>query len=170
MLEAIASFAMTEEAAIPVRLDDLVERHKAMVLRTAWRMLGSLADAEDITQDVFLKLHALSEEPTAAWIYRVTVNLCLDQIRRRRPQADPVVLDARPALEPTPEAAVERKQKQEQLARLIARLPERERSCLVLRDLEGLNSREVANILDCTEETVRSSIFRAKEKLRQWMS
>lgn len=170
MFELSASFEFEIAASAAMQFDDLIERHKSMVLRTAWRMLGSVADAEDVVQEVFLKLHGLKEEPAAAWIYRVTVNLCLDQIRRRRPEAGVVVLDEMAAPERDPEQVLDLKQKQERLARMIARLPERERACLVLRDLEGLNSREVAGILDCSEETVRTSIFRAKEKLRQWMS
>lgn len=170
MVELSASFEFVATAGAVVQLDDLIERHKALVLRTAWRMLGNLADAEDATQEIFLKLHGLKEEPATAWIYRVTVNHCLDRIRRRKPEADVTVLEVMPARERDPEQALELKQKQERLARMIARLPERERACLVLRDLEGLSGAQVAAILDCSEETVRTAIFRAKEKLRQWMS
>jgi RNA polymerase sigma-70 factor (ECF subfamily) len=140
-----------------------------MVFRTAWRILGEKSDAEDITQEVFLRLYKSSEEPTAPWIYRITVNLCLDQIRKRKPQAGELILDTLQSPQRNPEQQLDLEQKQQRLARLIAKLPERERACLVLRDLEGLNSREVASILDCTEETVRTSIHRAKEKLKQWM-
>ncbi len=169
-MELIAPFELALDASTPLRLDDWMERHKLMVFRTAWRMLGSTADAEDIAQDVFLRLHAHRGEITPAWIYRITVNLCLDQIRKRKPQADESELFLLAAPQTNPEQALDNQEKQAQLARLIARLPERERACLVLRDLEGMNSREVAAILDCTEETVRTAIHRAKEKLRQWMS
>jgi RNA polymerase sigma-70 factor, ECF subfamily len=170
MLDFAAPFELTLDASTPLRLDDWVERHKLMVFRTAWRMLGSAADAEDIAQEVFLRVHSQSGEVTAAWIYRVTVNLCLDHIRKRKPQADSTELSQLAAPQSNPEQVLDNQAKQAQLARLIARLPERERACLVLRDLEGMNSREVAAILDCTEETVRTSIHRAKGKLRQWMS
>jgi RNA polymerase sigma-70 factor (ECF subfamily) len=170
MFELSATFDLTFATSTPVRFDDLVEQHKQMVLRTAWRMLGSTPDAEDVAQEVFLRLHAEGGAPAAAWIYRVTVNLCLDQIRKRKPVADVAELDVLQASGRNPEEALDLKEKQARLARLIARLPDRERACVVLRDLEGLNSREVALILDCSEETVRTSIFRAKEKLRQWMS
>lgn len=168
MFELSATFDLDYAASTPMRFEDFIERHKTMVFRTAWRMLGSSADAEDVVQEVFLRLHGQKEEQGAAWIYRVTVNLCLDQIRRRKPVVE--VSEALVAREPDPEAQLDLKEKQTRLARMIARLPERERACLVLRDLEGLNSREVAGILECSEETVRVSIFRAKEKLRLWMS
>lgn len=155
-------------ASAPHRFGDLVARHKTLVFRTAWRMMGSEADAEDVMQEVFLKLHGLREEPASAWIYRVTVNLCLDHLRKRRMVVEvPETLVSR---ERDPEQELDLKERQRRLAVLIARLPERERACLVLRDLEGLSGREVAEVLECSEETVRTSIFRAKEKLRQWMS
>jgi RNA polymerase sigma-70 factor (ECF subfamily) len=169
MFDLTAQFDLTLEATTPVQIDDLIERHKAMVFRTAWRILGEKSDAEDITQEVFLRLYKTKEEPSAPWIYRITVNLCLDQIRKRKPQATESTLETLQSSQPNPEQQLELEQKQQRLARLIAKLPERERACLVLRDLEGLNSREVASILDCTEETVRTSIHRAKEKLKQWM-
>ncbi len=169
MFELTAQFDLTLEASTPVQLDDLIERHKAMVFRTAWRILGEKSDAEDVTQEVFLRLYKTKEEPTAPWIYRITVNLCLDQIRKRKPQAGESTLEALATPQRNPEQQLDLEQKRQRLARLIARLPERERACIVLRDLEGLNSREVAEILDCTEATVRTSIHRAKEKLKQWM-
>lgn len=162
MFELSATFDFALEAIAPVQLDDLIERHKAMVFRTAWRILGEKSDAEDITQEVFLRLYKTNEEPSAAWIYRITVNLCLDQIRRRKPQDGESKLDTLATPQRNPEQQLDLEQKQQRLARLIAHLPERERACLVLRDLEGLNSREVAEILDCTQETVRASIHRAK--------
>lgn len=170
MFELTAPFGVPLEASAPLSFDDLVARHQAMVFRTAWRMLGSPADAEDVAQLVLLKLHGYRGEPSAAWIYRVTVNLCRDQIRKRRPQAEEGVLELLVAGTQTPEEQFEQAERRFRLALWIARLPERERACLVLRDLEGLNSREVAAILECSEETVRSAIHRAKEKLKQWMS
>ncbi len=170
MFALTAPFEIPLEASAPLSFDDLVRRHQAMVFRTAWRMLGSPADAEDVAQDVFLKLHGYRGEANAAWIYRVTVNLSLDQIRKRRPQAEEGALASLVAEGHSPEQQFEQREQQGRLARLIARLPERERACLVLRDLEGLNSREVAAILERSEETVRSAIHRAKEKLKLWIS
>lgn len=94
----------------------------------------------------------------------MTTNLCLDQIRKRRPQAEEGELASLAAAGHSPEEQFEESEKQGRLARLIARLPERERACLMLRDLEGLNSREVEAMLECSEETLRSAIHRAKEK------
>ncbi len=169
MHEITAPFDLPLAASAAPGFDDLIERHKTLVFRTAWRMTGNPEDAEDIAQEVFLRLHKRGDaEATAAWLYRITVNLCLDQIRKRKSTLEPPSDLA--AATPTPEQLLSQNQQQDRLARLIARLPERERACLVLRDLEGLTSREAAAILECSEETVRSAIHRAKEKLKQWMS
>lgn len=169
MHEFTAPFDLLLAASATSRFDDLIERHKILVFRTAWRMTGNAADAEDIAQEVFLRLHKRRDDHApAAWLYRVTVNLCLDQIRKRKATVEPPTDLA--AATPSPEQILSQRQQQDRLARLIARLPERERACLILRDLEGLTSREAAAILDCSEETVRSAIHHAKEKLKQWMT
>jgi RNA polymerase sigma-70 factor, ECF subfamily len=169
-MEWIASSEIWAAAAESPTLGGWIEKHQALVFRTAWRLTGSREDAEDIAQDVFLKLHnnlgKVEEAVLPAWLYRVTTNLCLDLIRRRRPGVE---LEDVAAADCDVAATLERGQQLSQLARLIARLPERERACLVLRDLEGLSAREAAEILQCTEETVRSAAFHAKEKLRKWI-
>jgi RNA polymerase sigma-70 factor, ECF subfamily len=172
MSDAILSFEAGLALDGTPRFDDLVARFQAMVYRTAWRMLGDAAEAEDVSQEVFLKLHARLGEFEAAenlsgWLYRVTVNQSLDRIRRRRPVEDADVLIS---AEASPESAAIRRQQLDRLARLLQRLSPQERAAIVLRDLEGVHSREVAAILNVSEETVRSAIFRAKEKLRQWMN
>jgi RNA polymerase sigma-70 factor (ECF subfamily) len=172
MLDSTLSLDAVMPVAGKLSLDDWIERHQKMVFRTAWRMLGSAADAEDVTQDVFLKAHARmgdlsGQENPAAWLYRVTVNQCLDLIRRRRPVEEWVEV---PATEASPEKRAERQEALDRLARLLLRLPPQERAALILRDLEGLTSREAGQILGVSEETVRTAIFRAKEKLRQWMT
>ncbi|WP_035958782.1 RNA polymerase sigma factor [Bryobacter aggregatus] len=173
MFEISAPIEVALAANATPSFEDWMQRYQALVFRTAWRMLGSPADAEDVSQEVFLRLHQSlrslpAEQPLSAWLYRVTVNLCLDQIRRRKPLGGELELLV--SLSPSPEEQHTQQQRESRLARLIARLPERERACLILRDLEGLNSREVAVILECSEENVRSAIHRAKEKLKLWMS
>jgi RNA polymerase sigma-70 factor, ECF subfamily len=151
-----------------------MERYQRLVFRTAWRMLGRREEAEDVAQEVFLKLHQqLGRLPEgvelASWLYRVTVNQCLDQVRRRRRLASEEVLAGVASGERTPEERAENSEQVARLARWIPRLPEGERAALVLRELEGLPTKEVGAILGVSEETVRTSVHRAKEKLRLWM-
>ncbi len=174
MLDLTLSFESGMAASAAPSFEDLVERHKRLVFRTAWRMMGSQADAEDIAQEVFLKLHARlgefeKQEQPGAWLYRVTVNQCLDQIRRRRPEKDVEEIHLA-SQKRGPEEWLILEDRLARLARWIPRLAPGERAALVLRDLEGLSTREVGEILGVSEETVRTSIHRAKEKLRQWMS
>jgi RNA polymerase sigma-70 factor (ECF subfamily) len=138
--------------------DLLMRQYQRLVLATALRMLGSLEDAQDASQEVFLKLFRnLGKLERAdnipAWLYRVTVNVCHDVGRKRRPTADP------------PDAGDRRRA----LMLSLRRLSERERAAVVLRDLEGLSTGEVARALGSSEATVRSQISQARVKMREFL-
>lgn len=152
----------------------LLRQHERLVLATALRLLGNLEDAQDAAQEVFLKLHRnlakvqLSGNLTA-WLYRVTVNVCHDH-HRRRPET--AALDeaghlAGSAADPHQELAdAERKRA---LALSLHRLSQKERAALVLRDLEGLSTAEVAAALGSSEATVRSQISKARVKIKKFL-
>jgi RNA polymerase sigma-70 factor (ECF subfamily) len=149
----------------------LLRTNEKRVLRTAWRLLGSLEDAKDASQEVFLKLHKhferLDPASTNAWIYRTTVNVCMDQHRRRRPEGE---LDIDPPAPATQHSGLEAAEDKRRLERAIGRLPEKERAALVLREIEGLETSRVAEILGVTDATVRSQVASAKTKLKEWLS
>ena len=151
--------------------EDLLRANEKRVLRPAWRLLGSLEDAKDASQEVFLKLHKHFErlEPATvdAWIYRTTVNVCMDQHRRRRPEGD---LEFDPPAPATQQTGMEEDERKRRLERAISRLPEKERAALVLREIEGLETSHVAEILGVTDVTVRSQVASAKTKLKEWLS
>ena len=143
------------------------------VLRVALRLLNNPQDAQDAAQEVFLRLykHLGSLDETRGyepWLYRVTVNVCRDIARGRRGSiglaeiADPV------AAQPDAYHAAERTQQREMIRRGLSCLGEKERAALVLRDVEGLSTREVAGILGSSENTVRSQICSARLKLRDF--
>jgi len=151
--------------------DAVVRRREAQVLRTAYRIVGNWADAEDVAQEVFVRLHRhgldfAAEAALGSWLYRVTVNLCLDRMRAARP-AEPLVEHRDDAA--SAEAAVLREEQKRRLMIAMARLPAKERAAVVLRELEGLETAEVAAILGSSETTVRSQISRALDRLRGWM-
>jgi len=146
----------------------VVRQREAQVLRTAFRILGNWADAEDVAQEVFLRLHknGLKFENEAAvggWLYRVTVNLCVDRTRSARPAQELPELTSR---DRSAEAVVLLEEKKQQLMAALAMLPAKERAAVVLRDIEGLSTAEVAEVLGSTEVTVRSQISKAMVKLR----
>jgi RNA polymerase sigma-70 factor, ECF subfamily len=150
--------------------EELVAAHERMVLRTAYRLLGCLEDAQDATQEVFLRLFRnldRMEGDPKPWLYRVTVNVCNDHHRRRVPVAELDEHRADPA--PDPERAVTLDERKRLLMDGLATLRERERACVVLRDIEGLSTAETAAILDVEEGTVRSHISSARVKLAKYV-
>jgi RNA polymerase sigma-70 factor (ECF subfamily) len=142
-----------------------------MVLRTAYRLLGSLEDAQDVAQEVFLRVlkhqSSLGPEPKA-WLYRVTVNVSNDYYRRaKRTSTQLTGESADPA--PDPEQILTLKERRKLLLEALGRLSPRERICVVLRDIEGLSTAEVAQILDIEETTVRGQIHTARVKLAKYV-
>lgn len=150
--------------------DALVAAHRQMVLRTAYRLLGRLEDAQDAAQEVFLRLfrnRASVDGDPKAWLYRVTVNVCNDHHRRRRSVVELGPQRADPA--PDPERALTFKERMRLVAEGLGTLTERERASVVLRDIEGLSTAQVAAILDVEETTVRSHIHSARIKLAEYV-
>ncbi len=159
-------------AAVDVSFEATVRRREAQVLRTAYRVLGNWADAEDVAQEVFVRLHRhglnfATEAAMGAWIYRVTVNLCLDRARAARPWHELPELRCQ---DPSAEAAVLREEQKRRLMAALATLPPRERAAVVLREIEGLSTAEVAAALGSAEGTVRSQVSKALEHLRAILS
>jgi len=148
----------------------LMAEHKPRVLGTAYRLLGKLEDAQDVCQEVFLRLLknlATLDAPPQAWIYRVTVNLCHDHYRRR-----PTIVETEfehPDPAPRIDRVLEMDERKRLLTAGLSRLTERERSSIVLRDIEGLPTREVAAILGVEEITVRTHCASARAKLTNYV-
>jgi RNA polymerase sigma-70 factor (ECF subfamily) len=153
--------------------DALMRQYERLVLVTALRLTGSMADAQDISQDVFLKLYRnlskLESNSVSSWLYRVTVNACHDQRRRRRPE-DPVeYAEQLPTADADPHQSVTESERRRVLALSLRMLPEKERAALVLRDLEGLDTEEVARILGSNVATVRSQVSKARVKVKDFV-
>jgi RNA polymerase sigma-70 factor, ECF subfamily len=173
---AVAAGELALETAIGgehsgrVPFEELVAGHERMVLRTAFRLLGRLEDAQDAAQDVFLRLfrnRSRIEGDPRAWLYRVTVNVCRDRQRRNRPTAElPAAMEDRRA---DPERALAMEERKRLLMAGLQTLPERERAAVVLRDIEGLSTAEAAAILEVEEATVRSQISTARVKLAKYV-
>ena len=151
----------------------LIRRHERQVLMTALRLLGNLEDAQDAAQEVFLRLYKHRRRIEEAlgirgWLYRATVNVCRDIGRRRKTPMVPLEDTLAAAPERDPNAAITRDQQRRVLAEALELLPEKERAAVILRDLEGLETSEVARILGSSETTVRSEISRARVKLKKF--
>jgi RNA polymerase sigma-70 factor (ECF subfamily) len=166
----------TIEAAIDgddAAFELLLRRYERLVLVTALRLLGNLDDAQDAAQEVFLKLYRNLRKVEAsssipAWLYRVTVNVCHDLRRGRKSQPlDEATPVASPGADPQ-QVAVEAERRRV-LAMSLRMLPEKERAALVLRDLEGLSTGEVARVLGSSEATVRSQVSKARVKVKDFV-
>ncbi len=166
MVHEAAQLIMMGENVEP--FETLLRAHERRVLRVAWRMLGTLEDAQDAAQEVFLKLHRhyrrLDPLTLDAWLYRTTVNCCYDALRKRRPVDRLTVEPAAP-----PETDLERDERRRLVTEGLKTLPERERAAVVLREIEGLSTAEVAAALGTSEVTVRSQVSMGKARLKKWL-
>ena len=152
----------------------LMRQYERLVLVTALRLAGNLPDAQDVSQEVFLKLYRnlgklSSDEAVASWLYRVTANACHDLHRRRRPE-DPMEQAGQIAAGSAgPHELLTATERNRALELSLRMLPEKERAALVLRDLEGLSTEEVARILGSSEATVRSQVSKARVKVKDFV-
>lgn len=146
----------------------LVQRHHPAVYRVALRMLASEADAQDATQDTFLRAwRALgrfrADSAISTWLYRIVTRRCLDMIAARPPTQE---LAAGPAAElaagPDPAHAAEQHERLRAITIAIAALPGEQRAALVLREFEGLSYEEVAAVLNTTVPAVKGRIHRGR--------
>ena len=154
--------------------DLLMRQHERLVLVTALRLLGVLEDAQDASQEVFLRLYKnLHKVETSGnlsgWLYRVTVNVCHDANRKRRVSAPMEDAAELPALSADPQRTAIATERRRALEMSLRMLSERERAVLMLRDLEGLSTEEVARALGTTEATVRSQVSKARVKVRDFL-
>jgi RNA polymerase sigma-70 factor, ECF subfamily len=151
--------------------EQLMRRHERLVLVTAWRLLGNIEDAKEVAQEVFLRLYRhrgrmKPEENVAGWLYRVTVNLCRDEQRRRHATVE---LEDLPSAAPDPDRQLADAERSRVLEMSLRMLSPKERAALVLRDLEGLPGSEVARLLGSSEATVRSQISSARVKVKNFV-
>ena len=151
----------------------VLRQHERMVLVTAMRLTGSIEDARDVSQEVFLRLYRnlarVEASGLSSWLYRVTVNACHDLHRRSRPET--TIEDVPEPRDPAadPQQAVTDAERRRVLQLSLRHLPEKERAALVLRDLEGLSTEEVARVLGSSEATVRSQICKARVKVKAFV-
>ncbi|HSQ21170.1 MAG TPA: sigma-70 family RNA polymerase sigma factor [Blastocatellia bacterium] len=151
------------------------------VMAMTWRMLGNEADARDASQEVFLRVYKhlgrfRQDQEFFAWLYRITVNVCRDLLKQRQHQSDrfrSLGGDSEETLEipfehESAEQALIQAQRRELISRALATLPFKERASIVLRDVEGLSTDEVARVLKSSSTTVRSQISSGRRKIRAY--
>jgi RNA polymerase sigma-70 factor (ECF subfamily) len=158
----------------PPTWDEVVRDHSARVYRLAYRLTGNCHDAEDLTQEVFVRvfrsLPTYTPGTFEGWLHRITTNLFLDITRRRqRIRFEGLGEETAARLkgtEPTPSQAFDDRHLDHDIAVALADLPPEYRAAVVLCDIEGLTYEEIADVLGVKLGTVRSRIHRGRAQLR----
>lgn len=160
----------------------LVERYQAKVFAVAYGVLHNREDAREVTQEAFIKAYRnlpgfRRDASFYTWIYRITVNLGIDFQRRAYRKRETELDEARitpetahhtgPRPMATPAKSLERKQLAERIKTAIDMLPQDQRTAIVLREIEGLSYKEIAETVGCAEGTVMSRLFYGRKKLQQ---
>lgn len=158
--------------------ESIVRTHTRRVYNLCYRFTARRDEAEDLTQEVFLRVYRTLKSydpghgPLAVWLHRVARNLLIDHYRATRKHRLAVPLDDEmPHLEqkesaaPRPDRAVAQRELSAALEQALARLSPELREAVILRDLQGLDYREIADTLDIPEGTVKSRINRGRAEL-----
>jgi RNA polymerase sigma-70 factor (ECF subfamily) len=154
--------------------EELYRQHARRLFNLALRMIGSAEEAEDLLQEVFLQAHRKlagfrGESTLGTWLYRLTMNQCLDHLRGRQAKMSRATgsLDDEGAMEPVaPAPSVPAAISRMDLARAIDLLPAGSKAAFLLHDVEGFEHREIAEILGVSEGTSKSQVHKARMKLR----
>jgi RNA polymerase sigma-70 factor (ECF subfamily) len=156
------------------RQNRFVSEHLRRIFRQIYRIVGNVEDAQDLTQEAFIKAlqheEQLKDEKKAAhWLSKIATNTAIDFLRRSG-RASFCELDEAPQSHgDSPEQLVLRSEHRIYLEDGLRLLSPRERAALLLRDVEGLPAEEVARQLECSMATVRSHIANARKKFRSYM-
>jgi RNA polymerase sigma-70 factor (ECF subfamily) len=151
----------------------LYDLHRTKVYNLSWRMLGKPQDAEDALQEIFIKVfdrikNYRGDSAFSTWLYRMTANHCLDILRRRKiitfigMDHAPEAFDKSGKDQPGTKMGLS-----PVIEKALDRLPEKQKRCLVMREMEDLTYEEIAQVLGLTLGSVKSNIHRAKAFLRQ---
>ena len=164
---------------------EVVARYKAKIYNYVYRMTGSSEDAEDLTQEVFIRMYTSidtfrGQSSLNTWLFRIAGNLCIDRFRRAKNRTASYSLDepagdaaqAQEVADHTyePHRLLENVEMAEQIQQALSRLPEKLRATLLLHDIEGMPYEEIAQIVGCPLGTVKSRLFNARMQLRQQLS
>jgi RNA polymerase sigma-70 factor (ECF subfamily) len=166
-----------------VAFEQIMIHSQQKVMTLSWRMLGNEADARDAAQEVFLRIYKYlgrfrQDQDFFAWVYQITVNVCRDLAKKRQRHTaqfptftsmdigrDESAFEIAGDQEAADETLIAAEQRQ-LIAGAMATLPAKERAAIVLRDIEGLPTDEVARILKSSQTTVRSQISSARRKIK----
>jgi RNA polymerase sigma-70 factor (ECF subfamily) len=157
----------------------VVEQHRNRIYTFAIYSLGNREEAEDVTQEVLLRLwkhwEGLNPETLSAWVSRVTKNACIDAMRRRRAYSSRVVAVNGEGDElfdgisqgPSPESLAHSAELRDRIRDALARIQEPYRSVIILREIQDLKYEQISDALDLPLNTVKSYLYRGRRMLRE---
>jgi len=162
--------------------EELILQHEKIVYNLALRMMNHSEDAQDISQEVFLKayrsLQNFDERSAfSTWLYRITHNTCIDEMRKRKGKqsysleeelesADGTMQRQVADAGDTPEESLMRKEQKSEILQALDTLSEEHKAAIILRDVKGMAYEEIAEILELSLGTVKSRISRARNQLK----
>jgi len=173
----VASLVQRTLGGDTAAFEGLIVRYERRVFTLAMKLLGSTPDAQDAAQEVFLRvfkyIHRFdTQKPIEPWLIQVTVNVCrnLGRTRQRCWNTFPATIEpdlavAHPARDP--HAGLAEEQQRQMLWKALDTLPQKERLAVILRDIDGLKTSEVAQLLGSSETTVRSQVSRARVRMKE---
>jgi RNA polymerase sigma-70 factor (ECF subfamily) len=167
------ALSSVESPRSEIDLADLVETYSALLFRVAHSVLRSRAEAEDVVQDVFVRVlehrHTLlTVRDMKVWLIRIAWNLAIDRRRRIRPeQMDESFAQGLAASNVAADRALDEAQRMRSVLREMERLPKAERHVLLLSAIEELGTAEMAQVLGKSASAVRALLFRARTRLRE---
>jgi RNA polymerase sigma-70 factor (ECF subfamily) len=153
--------------------DLIVERHRRAVYQLCYRFVGNHEDASDLSQDVFLRAYRGlrgfgGRSSLATWLYRIGVNVCLNRVSAKKPQAEPI--DARQHVDARSESPSDRLLSAERAARVraaITGLPRKQRAVLILRMYHEMSHQEIADVVGSSVGAVKANMFHALQNLKK---
>ncbi|MBL7134582.1 MAG: sigma-70 family RNA polymerase sigma factor [Phycisphaerae bacterium] len=172
--ESDANLVVAVGAGDMSALGELVDRHQQKIMLFAYRTLGRWDLAEDVAQDVFLRVHrsAARYKPTAnvtTWLYRIAANLSLDAIRRDKRGPVSIADDADLSV-PARGDTLEARERVDMVRQAVAALPDRQRVVVNLHRYEGLSHQEITETTGWSQSAVESLLVRAYANLRESLS
>ena len=158
--------------------ETIVTKHQRNVLNLIYRYLGNATQADDAAQEVFLKLYRARHKYTpkakfSTWLYRITVNHCLNEIRSRKTQPaslDPIDDMTEQGENRAPDDQIRQGELRQAVKEAIDALPENQRMAVILARYEDMSYEEIAETMKTSLEAVKSLLHRAKESLQQKLS
>ncbi len=149
----------------------LMDRHIKQAYALACRFVGDTDSAEDITQEAFIKVHAglasfRGDAEFSTWLHRIVVNIALTRKRLDKNRTERHVNIESVQIVAAPDDEFHRREQQAHIERALHELPTLQRAVVILRHLNGLSTRQVSTILQCSEGTVKTHLFRGLKKMR----